>query len=140
MHVQVGPGWLFRTPAPVVAVCGSCRCSAFAFDAVGVSVLFAGYLGAVPDQETGVAGEFVLLLGNDMHREFLGDKLASRDDAFIHQIGFVKVFDDAACVRGAGGLQRFQGAVLGLLDVWSYFVVIGCRRDWVPFLVAAVWH
>jgi hypothetical protein len=100
---------------------------AFAFDAVGVAATFAGELGPVPDQEAGVAGEFVGGLGNDLDNEFLGYDLPAWCQAFIESIGFVEFGDDAAGIRGIRGLECFKGTVLGFLDVRTDFVVIGCH-------------
>jgi hypothetical protein len=47
-------------------------CSAFAAAAVGVAVFLPGDLGAVPDQETGVAGELIVRLGDHLDDQFLG--------------------------------------------------------------------
>jgi hypothetical protein len=77
-----------------------------------VAVLFPRELGPAPDQETGVAGELILSLGNDLNDEFLGDKLSAGGDGVIQCVGFVQLTDDAAGIRGVGGLQRLQGAVL----------------------------
>lgn len=67
-----------------------------ALDAVRMSVLFAGELGAVPDQETGIADELVLGLGNDLDDEFLGDELPAGRCGLIQCVRFVEFTDDAA--------------------------------------------
>jgi hypothetical protein len=81
----------------------------------------------VPDQETGIAGELVLSLGDDLDDEFLGDKLPAGGHGLIECVGFVQLTDDAAGIRGTSGLQRLKRPVLGFLNVGTYFVVIGCH-------------
>jgi len=100
---------------------------AFTVSAVCVSVLFTCDLGPVPDQETGVAGEFVLRLGYDLDDQFLGDELSARGDGAVQGVSLVQLPDDAAGVRGVRGLKRLEGVVLRFFDVGSYFVVIGCH-------------
>jgi hypothetical protein len=77
---------------------------AFAFQAVSDAVRFAEDLRAVPNQKAGVAGEFVLRMGDNLHDQFLGDKFPSRDDG-VHGVGFIQFTDDAACIRGVCGLE-----------------------------------
>jgi hypothetical protein len=101
--------------------------SAFAVGAVAVSIFLPCNLGPVPHQEAGVAGELVVCLGNDLHDQFLGDKLASRNAGAIQPIGLIEFEDDAACVRCIGGLKRLQRVVLRFLDVGAELVVIGCH-------------
>jgi hypothetical protein len=101
--------------------------STFTFDTVGVSVLFARDLRAVPDQEAGVAGEFVFGLGDDLDYQFLGDKFPARDDGIVPPIGFIELTDYAPGIRGVRGLQRLKGISLRLLDVGADFIVIGCH-------------
>jgi hypothetical protein len=100
--------------------------SAFTVGAVGVAVLLSGDLGAVPDQEAGVAGELVLGLRDDLDGQLLGDELAARDAGAVQAVGLVEFLDDAAGVGGVRGLQCLQGVLLGFLEVGADFVVIGC--------------
>ena len=85
------------------------RALANTLDAVSVAVLFACNLGPVPDQEAGVAGEFVLRLRDDLHDEFLGDNFPARADRIVKSVGFIQFSDNAAGIRSVGGLQRLQG-------------------------------
>ena len=96
----------------------------FAFGAVGVAVVFACELGPVPDKETGIAGELVRGLRNDLDDEFLGDDFAPGGQALIECISLVQFSDDAAGIRGIRGLQCLQGTVLGFLDVGTALVLI----------------
>src|SRR3954447_18139113 len=116
---------------PVVALMGSytwrSRVLALALDAIRVSILFARELGPVPDQETGIAGELVLGLGNDLNDQFLGDKLTARGHCIIQRIGLVQLTDHAAGIWCVSGLQGLQRTVLRFLDVGTDFVVIGCH-------------
>jgi len=98
-----------------------------AFTAVRVAVAFAGELGPVPDEETGVAGELVRGLGDDLNDELLGDDLSPGSQALIEGIRFVEFGDDAAGIGGIRRLQGLQGAVLGFLNIGTDFVVIGCH-------------
>jgi hypothetical protein len=67
-----------------------------------MAVLLAGELGAVPDEEAGVAREFVILFRDDVDDEFFGDEFAAGDTDAVHVVGLVQVADDAAGVRGVG--------------------------------------
>ena len=81
---QAGPGLLPTTGTGVVRLgllwpivlihwqqSGALRSALpFAFNAVGMAVAFACQLRLVPDKETGVAGEFVRALRNDLDDEF----------------------------------------------------------------------
>jgi hypothetical protein len=98
-----------------------------ALDAVCVSVAFTSELGPVPNQETGVAGELVFRLRNYLDDQLFGDKFSAWREALIEGISFVEFVDDAAGIRGGGGLQSLQGAVLGFLDVGTDFVIVGCH-------------
>jgi hypothetical protein len=98
-----------------------------AFTAVRVAVAFACELGPVPDEETGVTGELVRGLGDDLNDELLRDDFSPGSQALIECIRFVQFSDDAAGIRGIRGLQSLQGTVLGFLDVGTDFVVIGCH-------------
>lgn len=91
--------------------------SAFGLNAVGLAVVFTGELGTVPDQEAGCAGELVLALRDDLDDEFLRDDFPAGRQAFVEGVGFVQLGDNAAGIRGAGGLQCLQGTVLGFLDI-----------------------
>jgi hypothetical protein len=77
-----------------------------------VSVLFARNLGPVPDQEAGVAGEFVLTLRDYLDDQFLGDELAAGDDGIVQGIRFIQLADDAAGIRSVRGLQGLKGVFL----------------------------
>src|SRR4029453_19431979 len=92
-------------PGPGPAVGGGAgtvwRRLAFTFNAIGVAVLFAGDLGPVPDQETGVAREFVLRLRDDLDYQLLGDEFPAGDHAIVQGVSLVQLSDDAARVRGA---------------------------------------
>ncbi len=101
--------------------------SAFTIDAVSVAVLLERQLGPVPDQETRVTRELVLSLRDDLYNEFLGDEFPARHDGIVKSISFIQLTDNAAGVRSVGRLQSLQGMFLGLLDVGSDFVVIGCH-------------
>lgn len=84
------------------------RGSAFALYAVRVTVLFTGNLGAVTDEETGVAGELVFLLGNDRNDEFLGHEFAAWYLVAFKSIGFVQLPYNAAGIRSIGRLQGLK--------------------------------
>lgn len=101
--------------------------SAFALDAVGMSVAFPRQLGPVPDQETGIAGKLVRGLGNHLDDELVGDDFAARYQPFIEGVGLVQLGDDTAGIRGVRGLQILHGTVLGFLDVGTDFVIVGCH-------------
>ncbi|MDQ0823292.1 hypothetical protein QFZ79_001034 [Arthrobacter sp. V4I6] len=70
-------------------------------------ILFAGDLRPVPHQETGVAGEFVLGLRDDLHDQFLRYNFAARDHGVVQRIGVIQFTSDAAGVRGVLGSERF---------------------------------
>lgn len=76
--------------------------SALALDAVGVSVFFAGHLGAVVDKEAGVTGEFVLALWNNLDDEFLSDKFSAGDPDPVALICFLQLTDHASRVGRVG--------------------------------------
>jgi hypothetical protein len=84
------------------------RGSAFALYAVRVTVLFAGNLGAVTDEETGVAGELVFLLGNDRNDEFLGHEFAAWYLVAFKCIGLVQLTYNTASVRSVGRLKGLK--------------------------------
>lgn len=71
-------------------------CLAFAFPAVSAAVRFAEDLGAVPDRKAGVAGEFVLGLGDNLYDQFLGDKFAPMDVGVVQCVGLIQFTDDAS--------------------------------------------
>lgn len=79
--------------------------SAFAVDAVAVSVFLARNLRAVPDQEARVARELVFSLGDNLHYQFLGNEFAARNPGAIQPVGLIEFKDDAAGVRCISGLQ-----------------------------------
>ena len=58
-----------------------------------------GDLGPVADQEAGVAGEFVLSLGDDLDYEFLSDKFAARNSGAVQPVSLVQLLHNAAGVR-----------------------------------------
>ena len=70
-----------------------------------MTVALTRQLGSVPDQETGMAGELVLALRNDLNGELLGDNFSGRGQALIEGIGFFQLGDDAAGIRGIRRLQ-----------------------------------
>jgi len=100
---------------------------AFAFDAVQVAILFARNLRTVPDQETGVTGEFICRWRNDLNDQFFGHELSARGDGVVQGIGLVQLTGHASGIRGIRGLQCLQGVGLSFLDIGTYFVVIGCH-------------
>jgi hypothetical protein len=81
----------------------------------------------MPDEETGVAGELVSSLRNNLNDELLSDDLSPGSEAFIEGIRFVEFGDDAAGIGSIRRLQGFQGAVLGFLNIGTDFVVISCH-------------
>lgn len=92
-----------------------------------MTAVFAGELGTMADEETGIAGEFVLCLGNDLNDKFLGDDLTSGSETLIDGVSSIQLHDDAAGVRGVGRLQRLKGTVLGFLDLGTNLIVISCH-------------
>ncbi len=92
-----------------------------------MAVALACQLGPVPDQETGIAGEFIGALRDDLDDEFVGDDFSAGRQSFIKSVGFVQFGDDTFGIRRVGGLQILQGPFLGFLDVGSDFVVVGCH-------------
>jgi dienelactone hydrolase len=109
----------------LAAACGNAL--AFAVNAVGVAVLFSRYLGAVPDQETGVTGKFVVCLRDDLDGQFLGNDFPARDHRAIQRIRLIQLTHHTAGVGGVRGLQGLEGPVLRFLDVGTNFIVIGCH-------------
>ncbi|MET3948751.1 hypothetical protein ABIB49_003476 [Arthrobacter sp. UYCu512] len=77
-----------------------------------MAALFTRELGPVPNQETGITGELILGLRNDLNNEFLGHELPAGGDGVIQCVRFVQLTDDAAGIRSVSGLQRLKGAVL----------------------------
>ena len=65
--------------------------------------------------------------GTICYDQFLGDKFPSGDDGVVHGVGLIQFTDDAACIRGACGLECLEGIVLCFLEVGAYFVVVGCH-------------
>lgn len=100
--------------------------SALTFDAVGMTVLFAGDLGPVPDQEAGKAGEFVVGLRNDLDDQLLGDELAS-GALLVKTVCLIEFKDHASGVRRVRGLKDLQGAFLGFFDVGTNLVIVSCH-------------
>ena len=56
-----------------------------------MAVAFPRQLGAVADQETGVAGEFVRALRNDLYGQFLGDDFSAGGQPFVQCVRFVQL-------------------------------------------------
>jgi len=100
---------------------------AFAFDAVGVPILFPGELGAVPDQETGIARELVRCLRDHLDDQFLTGEVRAGQFHPVHCVGFVELKNDAPRVGAVRGLHGFERGVAGFRDVGPYFVIIGCH-------------
>ena len=71
---------------------------AFALGAVAVAVFLAGNLGPVPDQETGVAGELILSLRDDLDYELLSDEFAARDAGAVQPVSLVQLLHNTAGV------------------------------------------
>ena len=71
-------------------------CLAFALGAVAVTILLAGYLGPVTDQEAGVAGEFVVSLRNDLHHELFGNEFAARYARAVEPVSLIQLKDDTS--------------------------------------------
>jgi hypothetical protein len=92
-----------------------------------VAIGFPYELRTMPDEETGVAGELVRSLRNNLNDELLSDDLSPRSQALIEGIRFVEFGDDAAGIGSIRRLQDFQGAVLGFLNIGTDFVVISCH-------------
>jgi len=67
-----------------------------------VAILFASELGPVVDQKAGIAGEFILGLGNDLNDQLLGDKIAGRGHHLVQCVGLVQLTDNAAGIGGVG--------------------------------------
>jgi hypothetical protein len=62
---------------------------AFAFPAILVALVVPSHLGAVPDQEAGVARELVRGLRDDLDDEFFSDDLAAWNAKSVSIIGCV---------------------------------------------------
>lgn len=92
-----------------------------------MAVGFACELRPVPDEETGIAGELVRGLRDDLNYKLLSDDLSPRSQALIEGIRFVEFGDDAAGIGGIRRLQSLQGAVLRFLNIGTDFVVISCH-------------
>ena len=60
----------------------------------------------MPDQETGIAGELVRGLRNDLNDKLFGDNFSPGGQSFVEGIGFVQLGDDAAGIRGVRLLGR----------------------------------
>ena len=54
------------------------------------------------DQKAGIAGEFILGLGNDLNDQLLGDKIAGRGHHLVQCVGLVQLTDNAAGIGGVG--------------------------------------
>ncbi|VXB45597.1 hypothetical protein ARTHRO8AJ_240034 [Arthrobacter sp. 8AJ] len=75
---------------------------AFALGAVAVAVFLPGNLGPVADQEAGVAGEFILSLGDDLDYELLSDEFAARDPGAVQPVSLVQLLHNTA---GVGSIR-----------------------------------
>lgn len=70
--------------------------------------MFPGHLRAVPDQKAGVARELVPGLRDNLDDKFFSDYFPAWNAESFSIIGGVEFPDDAARVRGVGGLQCLQ--------------------------------